>query len=64
MVYGPTMRRKLICCAAEVGNGRVPGGVRVAMVGGPVAALLLAQMERDPEGCKELVKGVGETAKV
>ncbi|KAF8422638.1 hypothetical protein EV426DRAFT_702450 [Tirmania nivea] len=36
----------------------VPGEGRAAMVGGPVAALLLAQMKRDwtPEGCKMFEK--------
>jgi len=45
----------------------VPGEVRVALVvGGPIAAMLLAQMKRDwsPEGCKALMKGVGKTAKL
>jgi len=45
----------------------VPVEVRAAMmVGRPIAALLLAQMKRDwsPEGCKALMKGVEETAKL
>jgi len=38
----------------------------VGIVGGPLAALLLARMKRDwsPESCKDLIKGVGERAKL
>ncbi|RPB18973.1 hypothetical protein L211DRAFT_853609 [Terfezia boudieri ATCC MYA-4762] len=43
----------------------MPGDVMVRMVGGPVVALLLAQMKRDwsSEGCKKLTEGVGEREK-
>jgi len=46
--------------------GGVPIKAGVAIVGGPVAALLLLQMKRDwsPESCKDLIKGVGERAKL
>jgi len=46
--------------------GGMPIEAGAAIVGGPVAALLLVQMKRDwsPESCKNLIKGVEETAKL
>jgi len=44
----------------------VPGELKATVVGGPAAALLLAQMKRDwsAEGCKALTKGIEEAAQL
>lgn len=66
-VYGPTVPRgSPFSVLQSWGMKGVPGEARAAMVGGPIAALLLTQMKRDwtPEGCKELAKGAGRTAKL
>ncbi|KAF8459420.1 hypothetical protein BGX38DRAFT_1148528 [Terfezia claveryi] len=66
-VYGAKVPKSSLFWALQSwGMVGVPGDVMVRMVGGPVVALLLAQMKRDwsPEGCKEIIQGVGERAKL